>query len=400
MPNGLSKAQDLILRCCADPDADRSGQYDLLGESEAEELLDGMVQTRTASLVAHATRNTSGNSRQRDTITEIAKLQAVQNLKNARALVETLDLLQQSDFRPVVLKGVALAFGYYPDPSMRPLRDVDLLLPASEAEVAQALLLAQPDFELAQWAGRYGLEYGHQLPEIVHRPSGLVIEIHHRINARGWTHEQELQEMILDEARQIELLGAQVTVPSPEANLLHLVEHATLHHAFANGPLVMSDLVYLAEGGEIDWARIRAIADRIGLVRALALIIGAVDACSTSNRLSEAASVPTPEAEVIKAALHSMMMTSEQIAQHDQWRRQVAHSERGNSALRRAFAPDRYELAKFAKREPDTLYRWLGYPAWLAEKGARFWRTRNDADLVPLMKQRDSLIEWMNASED
>src|SRR3546814_2179319 len=184
---------------------------------------------------------------------EELRLQAMRTLVQAQAIARTLGLFAAEGFCPIALKGLALAFRYYPDPSLRPLRDLDLLMTVDEAPAAQQFLLCHPQYRRRRGAGHYGVEHSHQLPEIEHVESGLVIELHHRINARGWPGEAALLAMLRDDCQPVTLLGQQIMVPSPEVNLLHLVEHATLHHLFCNGPLLLADLYYLAASRPIDW---------------------------------------------------------------------------------------------------------------------------------------------------
>src|SRR5688500_16619285 len=45
-----------------------------------------------------------------------------------QVMLEIISLLEQHDIRAVLLKGLALAYEYYPDPILRPASDIDLLL--------------------------------------------------------------------------------------------------------------------------------------------------------------------------------------------------------------------------------------------------------------------------------
>jgi hypothetical protein len=50
------------------------------------------------------------------------------NQIHERALIEILSLFNQAGIQPLLLKGLALAYLYYPDPALRPVGDIDLLL--------------------------------------------------------------------------------------------------------------------------------------------------------------------------------------------------------------------------------------------------------------------------------
>ena len=58
-----------------------------------------------------------------------------------KVLQEILSLFEQHALAAILLKGAALAHTLYPDPVLRPMRDIDILLAKEAAEVAQALLV-------------------------------------------------------------------------------------------------------------------------------------------------------------------------------------------------------------------------------------------------------------------
>jgi hypothetical protein len=55
-------------------------------------------------------------------------------------LKEVIEILRSNGLRPILIKGAALAYTLYYDPTLRPMRDIDLLLDKSEVDHAQALL--------------------------------------------------------------------------------------------------------------------------------------------------------------------------------------------------------------------------------------------------------------------
>jgi len=56
-------------------------------------------------------------------------------------LQEILHLFHRYELSPILLKGAVLAYTLYPDPALRPMRDIDILLSDKDALVAQELLL-------------------------------------------------------------------------------------------------------------------------------------------------------------------------------------------------------------------------------------------------------------------
>lgn len=131
----------------------------------------------------------------------------------------------------VWLKGYALAHSVYPRPALRPMLDLDLLVPAERCEEAERAVRelgyrpavdAPPMFR--------GVErISHHRPAL-RAPSGLLVEMHTRL------HPSELllptPHLAWFRAHTVETHSADVRVRhlEPEAQLLHLCAHAILQH--------------------------------------------------------------------------------------------------------------------------------------------------------------------------
>ncbi len=372
-------ATQMLLACLANPDGDHAGRLAALTDAEQHGLLQLAQRSRCVPLLHHVISRSGVELTIARQLAEEARDQVLTSLAQARGLARVMRILREAGLEPIALKGVALAWRDYPAPQLRVLRDVDLLLPAERAEDAHRLLLSLDGYRLAPWAGQYGAEYGHQLPEIVDQSHGLVIEIHHRLNARGWSGDSRLTQMVRDDAQVLELLGVPVRIPVPHANLLHLVEHATLHHAFANGPAILADLHYLVRANRIDWNALIADARELQLLRSLQLL------ASLAQRLGaqwvpQALLQSVTISDDMKAdAIRAMFAEEETHRQYAQlWR--LAGRSGGKTgpaqAVTRMFQPNRYQLARLSGHPPHSILRWLGYPRWLLEKGIRFLRAR------------------------
>ena len=394
MIQALSSAEQIVVRSCANPLKDLSDEIDALDERELAELLSLSLATRTAGLL-HRSMSDLDNSISGQ-IREAARQYGVHNLRAGQALADTSQLLRSGGFCPIALKGAGLALAdVYPDPKLRPLRDLDLLLVPDEAMAAQGYLLEHEDFTAKPKSGRYGLERGHQLPELVHRPTGIILEIHHRLYAGPWKGERLLLEHIYQHAQSRQILGVPVSFPDALGNLMHLVEHATMHHAFANGPLILSDMHYLMSNNDLSVHQGERAAQRFGLSRAWSLVCQAatIAGATWSDEPTESdRSEPGPQ---VAAALSTMVMSDEAIAQHDQMRRLGTQGKSVLGALSRALRPDPHELAKLAGQSRVSSRRWLGYPKWLWSKGLRFLRGRRNTQLTSRFEQRDLLIDWL-----
>lgn len=396
------QAEEAILTICATPDADHS---DLLLGFEASVwhcLAEAAARTRTSPLILRAIERCSSRIEVPEPsftiLREQTRLHAIGTLQLGQDLNFILDLLQSENLSPIILKGLTLSFRDYPDPSLRPLRDLDLLLTGQDALKAQQLLMSHSDFEQLNGAGLYGLEYGHQLPEIRRRSSRNIFELHHRLDARGWAQEPVLVRSMFENAERTSLLGRKVRVPRAEDNFLHLIEHATLHHLFENGPLILADLYYLTCGQELDWVRVKERVHKLGLTNSLALI-GTIAREHGANWVTEDmidGVVILPEhLTIAKAALFA---DSDQAARQKMLQR-LAERSHGKmtwgAAFLRAFMPDPTQLSLYSGQPPDSMLRWMGYPKWLVEKAKLFGDAKASRLDVEAAKMRHSLAEWL-----
>lgn len=398
--------EELVLQICAAPDADHADRMRKLDAAGWDALATIAQEKRVSALVLRAVERAGAKAMlpasARGLLDAAQQWHALYALKQIAAVKRLIAVLSAGGFAPVLLKGFALAHGIYPDRALRPLRDVDLLLPADEAERAQALLLASEHYRIADWAGSYGLDYGHQLPEIQDTEFELTIEIHHRLNARNWQQEPLLLEQIRQEPASLSVLGLDVPVPSARTNFLHLLEHATLHHAFENGPLVLADFHFLAPHLAGDWHWIEAQCERMGLARALQLLVMIardLGADWMPQHLEERGEVSEAHVHAAKVA---MLQDREKAEQNKLLRRLEAGGkgrQRWRAALVRAFRPNPYQLAKIAGCRADQARRWLHYPVWLFQSGRRFVAASGNSVSLSAAQREAHMVRWLGGTD-
>lgn len=393
-----AKVRSALLAIVAAPDCAPSAAIDDFSDLDWSELAKLSVQTRTAPLLHHVLTRTEVEvpAQTSEFLREAARHHALAALKQGEALARVVEALGEQGMQPIALKGASLAFRDYPQPQLRPLRDIDLLLPAEEAIAAREHLLSHLGFEPHPAAGFYGAEHSHQLPEIHDPASGLVVEFHHRIASEKWPGEEQLREMLAGEPQALNLMGQDLLVPSPMANFLHLVEHASIHHYFSNGPLILSDLHYLVTHHDLDISAVAEEAKRLGLSRAFQLL-SAVAGKNGASWVTDGTGAVDPA--IVEATEYALLCDEETSRGHAQMARQ---HERGAgssgllNAATRLLRPDRQELARLAGASPRSAKRWLAYPAWLGEKGGRFFASRRDAEMQGQHPGQMRLRRWLH----
>lgn len=190
----------------------------------------------------------------RDQLKASQRKHAMRNLKIYRELVTVTRILEAANIPSIALKGAYLARFSYPDPGLRPMRDLDLLI-RPEQVIAAFELLKRHGYQSVHEAGlpeAHFLLNEHLSP--LASPEGIAIELHHRLISDAHSaFSAGLEDALW--ARNIlnEVGGNQIRFLCAEDLLLHLCIHATYRHQFNLGPLALTDIAFLVETNQIDW---------------------------------------------------------------------------------------------------------------------------------------------------
>lgn len=161
--------------------------------------------------------------------------------------------LSRAGIEPIVLKGAALAATVYPHVALRPMSDLDLLIPFADLSAAQTCLTALYFAPLSPppFANDSGLFWNQQLLQrTAWQP--VSVELHWALldipyYTRYWP-EAELRQR----SQSIMLEGVKALALAVEDQLLHLCAHNFYHH---RGRLarVGPDVGYLLRHYRLDW---------------------------------------------------------------------------------------------------------------------------------------------------
>jgi hypothetical protein len=161
-------------------------------------------------------------------------------IENTRLYVELADVLRAfraADVAAAVLKGAHLAELVYPNVSLRPMDDIDLLVKESDLKTAEAALLQLGYAQHAADAERMKSNNPHHLTPFT-KAGCKPIEIHWILPSMdlGWI------ERAWERVQRVDLAGVPACALSPEDLLLHLAVHASLHHRFGIGLRPLCDI--------------------------------------------------------------------------------------------------------------------------------------------------------------
>lgn len=198
---------------------------------------------------------------------------AAANTLRARELRRVINALEAAAIPVIVLKGPALALTIYPDPALRVIGDLDLLVRSEQ--VAQAIAALQPlGYGPPEHEPPYPQEYlarfGRHLQLQRRNHTGtLDLEVHWTLIGELWAGAVTAIDVEGLWARAIPLQGDgwRACQLSPADMLLHLALHATLMHGFTElGLRVYVDVDRLvrhytaSQGAGAFWAQAIALA--------------------------------------------------------------------------------------------------------------------------------------------
>ena len=185
-------------------------------------------------------------------------------------LAKLLDLFSQADIPVIVLKGGALADGYYDDIGLRPMGDLDLLLPEPDIERALDIIRArgyQPaDVEISQGILRH---VAHHESWRGGSDGRLGVELHWHLIAgpadnRNVPVDWFWKQMEWRAGRSV-LSGIKIPQLTPTAHLLYLAAHLSLRHGGNNERLIwIYDADRLIRSRRVDWPAFERQARHLG----------------------------------------------------------------------------------------------------------------------------------------
>jgi len=192
------------------------------------------------------------------------RLTAVHNLRLRHELGRAIEALQRSGIPALVLKGIVLAYAVYGDPSLRPMTDLDLLVPTGTREKALDVL-HELGFEYPD--GIDAMHKDHSVrffpgqefaPPLRLRGSKVLLEVHTQLECSEPMLLMPVQEF-WSRSVAVDLKGLTVRTLCPEDFLFHLCLHASRAHRFEGGLRPMVDLrILLDSRADWDWTSIAA----------------------------------------------------------------------------------------------------------------------------------------------
>lgn len=291
-----ARAMDLLYLCArahCDP-----AHYNRLAELAASfqgwERLPGQAEVHGLAPLVYTHLKQAGIQPPPDTRRQLQALYLRHRRANqirGEELRRILGAFEASGIQAIALKGAAVSHIVYPEPALRPMSDLDLLVRASDARHAQALL-ARLGYRAALPASKL-LPHRH-LTIATAEVHGLPVqvEIHHRllsdyfdsllafvgnrwsIGVKTGERHASAAEALMDRARPFAVGDTTALALGHEDMLAHLCQHLRSHVNVWDFPRLIwvADVVGYAEqfAVEIDWAHMGRHAP--GIIRLLSLL--------------------------------------------------------------------------------------------------------------------------------
>lgn len=171
------------------------------------------------------------------------------NAVREQVLGEIVSAYASARIQVLVLKGAALAHLVYPQPGLRPMRDIDLLVPEHQALAAQNIL-ADLGFDISHDPSQPLTARFHHLQSARRKEQGLTVsvEVHYRLLPKMIYYPPLEYEDLCEESIPVRFKGFTANTLGLERMLWHVYRHA------CGPPLLSTPLRYIH------------VADMVGIV--------------------------------------------------------------------------------------------------------------------------------------
>tara|TARA_X000001036_G_scaffold335951_1_gene314867 strand:- start:3635 stop:4876 length:1242 start_codon:yes stop_codon:yes gene_type:complete len=186
----------------------------------------------------------------------------IQSLEIVKEIIYVDKIFKKNNLNPIYLKGASI-MSEYPDISLRPVADIDILFNIDEVFDAYKIL---HEYDYRESSSIYhsrdklvvDAKKKHHLPELC-RNTNIMIELHHRVTTIYDFKNCPLSEKIIRNKRQISFYGRVINVPSIEYLITHQLIHFSINSKFNHLLRVFSDISEIEKKYEIDWNKIYSI---------------------------------------------------------------------------------------------------------------------------------------------
>jgi hypothetical protein len=310
--------------------------------------------------------------------------------------------MEQAGIPVILLKGAYLAEAVYRNPGLRPMGDLDILVPRGD------VLLAMEVLKVVGYLPYRDFWPEVELPLVKHLPpfskNGTFIELHWAVVDPGSLVQVDI-EGVWSRVQPVKGADMKVLTLCPEDLVLHLCIHAA-HHYFFQQLRSLCDIheVIGFYTQTLDWgeivARAKAWNAARGVYLALRLAQEILNAC-VPGEILDALCPPSFSPEVIAWAKARVFQNTPVLSDNFF---AVMRGDPGKSRLEaflQAMLPSPFDMSRIYGLAPDSWRVYLKYPGhWLDRishyKGSAGKMLRGDARLEDEARAQQCLMDWLD----
>ena len=175
----------------------------------------------------------------RESLASIAAFSRERTIRMLDAAVELIDALRAGSIEAVPFKGALLAPLVYPDPTLRPLADLDILVPERDVSKGIATLERLGYAYYSRSAEDFLYLRGTRRSNVWHPDNVQPVELHFRIREEYAGLAYDLSDAVWSSAEKHPYWrGSEALAPSPPVLLHHLCAHMTSDLLIQRGKLM------------------------------------------------------------------------------------------------------------------------------------------------------------------
>lgn len=196
------------------------------------------------------------------------------------AMVEIIDACRGRVPPLVLLKGISMCEQHYPEPHLRPMRDIDFLVDQGAVGEVESVLSGLGYRQLSDRPPAFYESHHHSSP-FVHPDTGIWVEVHHALFAARSPFGSEgtfTAPNLTTQLRSSEFSGRPVRRLSDELQVVYVACHWAHGLRAVGGMVALADMTYLLTNApRVDWDRILGWADASVVARPLSVLLTYLD---------------------------------------------------------------------------------------------------------------------------
>lgn len=258
------------------------GQADVPMKAFDEETIRWAVETGLGPLLSRATAHDpeAVTSPLRPLLQGATLTARLLTALHVDAMVEIIDACRGRVPPLVLLKGISMCEQYYPEPHLRPMRDIDFLVEEDAVADVESVLSTLGYRQLSDRPPAYYEGHHHSSP-FVHPDTGIWVEVHHALfGARSLFGSEDAftAPNLTTQLRSSKFSGRLVRRLSDELQIAYVACHWAHGLRAVGGMVALADITYLlAKAPAVDWERILQWVDASVVARPLAVLLTYLD---------------------------------------------------------------------------------------------------------------------------